>query len=250
MRIHGVTALVTGANRGLGAAFAQALLERGAKTVYAAARNPGDVTSPGLVPVQLDITDPGAVTAAAARCADVTLLINNAVCATQTPLIAGSSLDNARQEMETNYFGTLAMCRAFAQVLGHNGGGALVNMLSIASFFNSPALGTFCPTKAALWSLTNGVRIELRRQGTLVVAVHSGFIDTRLAAGFDVPKHAPADVAAQVLEAVEAGREEVLADERTRAMKAALPRDLELIYPEIERQWAAAAAGPTAAAHP
>jgi NAD(P)-dependent dehydrogenase (short-subunit alcohol dehydrogenase family) len=239
MKLAGVTALVTGANRGLGAAFARALIERGARTVYAGARHPADVTSPDLVPVQLDITDPGEVASAAARCADVTLLINNAAYATQTPLIAGPSLDNARQEMETNYFGTLAMCRAFAGVLGRNGGGALVNMLSITSFFNSPALGTFCPTKAALWSLTNGVRIELRRQGTLVIGAHSGFIDTRLAAGFDVPKHTPADVAAQVLDAVEAGREEVLADERTRSIKAALPRDLELIYPDVERQWAA-----------
>ena len=239
MKIEGATALVTGANRGLGAAFARTLLERGARTVYAGARKPGDVTDPDVVPIELDITDPGKVAAAAARCQDITLLINNAVYATQSPLIASPALDEARQEMETNYFGTLAMCRAFAPVLGRNGGGALVNMLSIVSFFNAPAMGSFCPTKAALWSLTNGLRIELRQQGTLVVAVHSGFIDTRLAEGFDVPKHRPADVAAQVLDAVESGREEVLADERTRAVKASLPDDLELIYPDVERQWAA-----------
>jgi short-subunit dehydrogenase len=124
-------------------------------------------------------------------------------------------------------------------VLGRNGGGALVNMLSIVSFFNVPAMGSFCSTKAALWSLTNGLRIELRQQGTLVVAAHSGFIDTRLAEGFDVPKHQPADVAAQVLDAIDSGREEVLADERTRAVKASLPDDLELIYPDVERHWAA-----------
>ncbi len=239
MKIEGATAVITGANRGLGAAFAQALLSRGARTVYGGARDPGSITDPGVVPVELDITEPGQVAAAAARCQDVTLLINNAVYATQSPLIAAPSLDEARQEMETNYFGTLAMCRAFAPILSRNGGGALVNMLSIVSFFNVPAMGTFCPTKAALWSLTNGVRIELRAQGTLVVAAHSAFIDTRLAEGFDVPKHAPAEVAAQILDAVESGREEVLADERTRAMKAALPNDLELIYPDVERQWAA-----------
>ena len=239
MKIEGATAVITGANRGLGAAFAQALLSRGARTVYGGARDPGSITDPGVVPVELDITDPSQVTAAAARGQDVTLLINNAVYATQSPLIASPALDEARREMETNYFGTLAMCRAFAPVLSRNGGGALVNMLSIVSFFNVPAMGTFCPTKAALWSLTNGVRIELRAQGTLVVAAHSAFIDTRLAEGFDVAKHAPAEVAAQILDAVESGREEVLADERTRAMKAALPNDLELIYPDVERQWAA-----------
>jgi NAD(P)-dependent dehydrogenase (short-subunit alcohol dehydrogenase family) len=239
MKIEGATALITGANRGLGAAFAQTLLARGTRTVYGGARDPGNITDPDVVPVELDITDPGEVAAAAARCQDVTLLINNAVYATQSPLIASPSLDEARREMETNYFGTLAMCRAFAPILSRNGGGALVNMLSIVSFFNVPTMGSFCPTKAALWSLTNGVRIELRGQGTLVVAAHSGFIDTRLAEGFDVPKHAPAEVAAQILDAVESGREEVLADERTRAMKAALPNDLELIYPDVERQWVA-----------
>jgi NAD(P)-dependent dehydrogenase (short-subunit alcohol dehydrogenase family) len=239
MRIEGATALVTGANRGLGAAFAQNLLERGAAIVYAGARDPSNVRAPGVVPVRLDITDPAEVTAAAVRCQDVTLLINNAVYATQSPLIASPSLDPARQEMETNYFGTLAMCRAFAPLLGRNGGGALVNMLSIVSFFNAPAMGSLCATKAALWSLTNGVRIELRGQGTLVVAAHSAFIDTRLTEGFDVPKHAPADVAALILDAVESGREEILVDERTRTMKAALPDDLEQIYPAVERQWAA-----------
>jgi short-subunit dehydrogenase len=107
----------------------------------------------------------------------------------------------------------------------------LVNVLSIVSFFSA--------TKAALWSLTNGIRVELRQQGTLVVAVHSSFIDTRLSAGLNVPKHSPQDVTAQVLDAVEAGREEVLVDERTRGVKAALNRDLDLIYPDVERQWQA-----------
>lgn len=147
--------------------------------------------------------------------------------------------------METNYFGTLAMCRAFAPVLARGGGGAIVNMLSIVSFYNRPALGTFCATKAALWSLTNGIRIELRGQGTQVLAIHSGFIDTEAAAGIDVPKHAPADVVGWALDALEAGAEELLADQATRDAKAALPRDLELLYPAIERQHLAAR-GPSA----
>ncbi|MFJ4657746.1 SDR family oxidoreductase [Nocardia sp. NPDC088792] len=238
MRIEGVTALVTGANRGLGRAFTRVLLERGA-TVYAGARNPETVTEPGVIPVRLDITDPDQVAAAAARCGEVALLINNAAYATQSPLIATPTLDAARLEMETNYFGTLSMCRAFAPVLARNGGGAVVNMGSIVSFFNNGAMGSFCSTKAALWSMTNGLRVELRPQRTLVVSAHSGFIDTDLAAGFDGPKHDPHAVAAAILDAVETGREEVLYDEATRAMKAALPDDLELIYPEVERQWLA-----------
>ncbi len=239
MQIEGAVALVTGANRGLGKAFARALVERGARTVYAGARSPEDVTDPDVTPIRLDITSAEQVADAVRRCADVTLLINNAVEGRQSPLIGAGSLEAARAQMETNYFGTLAMCQAFAPVLARNGGGALVNMLSIVSFFNRPSIGSFCATKAALWSMTNGIRIELRSQGTLVVGVHAGFIDTRQAIGFHGPKHDPADVAALVLDAIEAGREEVLADDRTRTMKASLPRDQELIYPEVEKAWQA-----------
>ncbi len=212
MQIEGEVALVTGANRGLGQAYARALVERGARTVYAAARHPEDVADPEVTPIKLDITAPQEVADAARRCGEVTLLVNNAVEARQSALIGAGSLDAARAQMETNYFGTLAMCQAFAPVLARNGGGAVVNMCSIVSFYNRPDIGSFCATKAALWSMTNGIRIELRPQGTLVVGVHVGFIDTRQAVGFDGPKHAPADVAALVLDAVEADQEELLAD--------------------------------------
>lgn len=231
MRINGAVALVTGANRGLGKAFVGRLAQRGARVVYAGARDPADVTDPNAVPVRLDITDPADVAAAVERCRDVTLLINNAAVASRGLLMSAPTMDLARREMETNYFGTLAMCRAFAPQLA---GGALVNMLSITSFFSYPGMGSLCATKAAAWSLTNAVRMELRAQATLVVGVHASFIDTRLAQGVDVPKHAPDDVADLVLDAVEAGSEEVLADERTREMKRSLPRDLELIYPALE----------------
>jgi NAD(P)-dependent dehydrogenase (short-subunit alcohol dehydrogenase family) len=146
-------------------------------------------------------------------------------------------MDGARLEMETNYFGTLAMCRAFAPVLAANGGGALVNMLSVVSWFTNPVNGSYGASKAAEWALTNGIRIELARHGTLVVAVHAGFIDTDMAAEFDAPKVSPASVVRQVLDAVEAGQIEVLADERTRRVKASLPRDHELIYPPIQAAW-------------
>jgi NAD(P)-dependent dehydrogenase (short-subunit alcohol dehydrogenase family) len=145
--------------------------------------------------------------------------------------------------MQTNYFGTLAMCRAFAPVLAANGGGALVNMLSIVSWFANPVNGSYSASKAAAWAMTNGIRIELARQGTLVVAVHAGFIDTDMAAGIDAPKISPAAVARQVLDAVEAGQIEVLADDRTRQVKASLSRDHELIYPAVQAGWDAAHPG-------
>jgi NAD(P)-dependent dehydrogenase (short-subunit alcohol dehydrogenase family) len=237
MQVSGSIALVTGANRGLGRALARELLRRGAKTVYAAARRLETVTEPGVVPVRLDVTDRDQVIAAAARCADVTLLVNNAGVLTNSPLLAAPSCEPAHQEMAVNYFGTLAMCRAFASVLARNGGGALVNILSGASFFTNPVMGSYSASKAAAWALTNGVRVELRRQGTLVVAVHSGYLDTDMARGVDAPKVSPERVAALTLDAVEAGHQEVLADERTRQIKAAVPNDLHEIYPGIQRTW-------------
>jgi NAD(P)-dependent dehydrogenase (short-subunit alcohol dehydrogenase family) len=239
MRIAGSVALVTGAGRGLGRAFVHALAARGAKTVYAAARNPAAVTEPGVVPVALDITDSERVAQVAEECQDVTLLVNNAGVMELSPLIGAPTLDGARLEMETNYFGTLAMCRAFAPVLAANGGGAIVNMLSVVSWFTNPVNGSYSASKAAEWSMTNGVRIELARQGTLVVGVNAGFIDTDMAAELagDAPKTSPEDVARQVFDAVEAGQVEVLADGRTRRIKSLLPQDHEKIYPAVQATW-------------
>ena len=234
MRIDGAVALVTGANRGLGSAIACRLVARGAR-VYGGTRRPAEPSAPGVTPVPLDITDPDQVAAASERCGDVTLLVNNAAVASPGALLTGPA-DLARHEMETNYLGTLAMCRALAPVLARNGGGALVNMLSITSFFSFPGLGSLSATKAAAWSMTHGVRTELRAQGTLVVGVHASAIETRLAEGLDMPKHRPDEVADLILDAVEDGREEVLADERTRWAKRSLPRDLELVYPTLNSE--------------
>ena len=237
MRIDGSVALVTGANRGLGRVFARELVSRGAARVYGAARHPDAVTEPGVTPVALDITDADRVAQVAQQCADVSLLVNNAGVLKYSAFISAPSLDAARAEMEVNYFGTLSMCRAFAPVLAANGGGAIVNMLSVTSFYTNLIDASYGASKAAEWSLTNGVRLELHRQGTLVVAVHASFIDTDMAALTNAPKDSPESVARQAFDAVEAGQVEVLADERTRTIKAQLSRDQELIYPPLQKFW-------------
>jgi NAD(P)-dependent dehydrogenase (short-subunit alcohol dehydrogenase family) len=237
MKIDGSVALVTGANRGLGRVYARGLVSRGAAKVYGAARGPAAGAEAGVTPIQLDITDPERVAQVAQECADVGLLVNNAGVMKASTFIDAPNLDAARLEMETNYFGTLSMCRAFAPVLAANGGGAVVNMLSVTSFYTNPLDASYGASKAAAWSLTNGIRVELAHQGTLVVAVHASFIDTDMAAGLDVPKISPESVARQALDAVESGQVEVLADERTRFVKASLPRDQELIYPPVQEFW-------------
>ena len=233
MKISGSTVLVTGANRGLGAAFARALLDRGARTVYAGARDPAMITGRDLTPVALDITDPAAVSAAAGRCADVDILINNAGISLSSHPGSDPGLDAGRAEMETNYFGTLAMSRAFAPVLARNGGGALVNVLSVLSFVTFPQVSTYAASKAAAWSLTNALRLELREQGTHVLGVHAGYIDTDMAARVDGPKISPVEVVAQTLDGLEAGAYEVFADDLSRQAKAALSGGLELLYPAL-----------------
>lgn len=237
MNLNGSVALVTGGNRGLGQAYVQALLEAGAQKVYVSARQLTETADPRLQPLKLDITNPSDIAAAVEACQDITLLINNAGVAYASPLIGVATVDYARSEMETNYFGTLAMSRAFAPILKKNGGGALVNMLSVASWYTNPILGSYGVSKAAELAMTNGVRIELRAQGTLVVGVHAGFIDTDMAASFNGPKVSPAAVAAATIEAILAGREEVLADKTSHDIKAALATNPEAFYRNIQEAW-------------
>jgi NAD(P)-dependent dehydrogenase (short-subunit alcohol dehydrogenase family) len=222
MKLTSSVALVTGANRGLGRAFAQGLLAAGARKVYAAARDPATIDLPGAVPIALDVTDDSAVRAAARDCGDVTLLVNNAGIARRSPFLGDGSADAVREMLDTNFFGMLATSRAFAPVLNANGGGALVNMLSVLSWINMPVMSGYGASKAAAWALTNGLRNELRAQGTLVVGVHAAFIDTDMARGVPAPKTKPEDVVRQVLEAIETGQEEVFADAITRAVKGGL----------------------------
>ena len=237
--IEGTTALVTGANRGLGKAFVQALLDRGAAKVYAGARDPGtvDVTDARVVPVQLDITNSEHIAAAARDCSDVSLLVNNAGAMLLRPFLSAPDMSAARTEMETNYFGTLAMARAFAPALAAAGDGALVNVLSVASWYAPPFNASYCASKSAEWALTNALRVELRGQGTLVVGVFAGFIDTDMTATVEDSKISPREVAAQTLDAVEKGRPEVLTDDWTRHVKDSVATDQESLYPDIQRSW-------------
>jgi NAD(P)-dependent dehydrogenase (short-subunit alcohol dehydrogenase family) len=222
MKIQDSVALVTGANRGLGLAFAKALLAAGARKVYAAARNPASVTLPGVVPIALDVTQADQVAAVARECGDVTLLINNAGISRSSGFLGDGTLEALRAELDTNVYGPLLTTRAFAPVLARHGGGAVVNVLSALSWVNMPAFGTYSATKSAAWSMTNGLRHELRGQGTQVLGLHVAFMDTDMARGAQGPKAHPDDVVAQVLAALEAGREEVLADVITRQVKLGL----------------------------
>jgi NAD(P)-dependent dehydrogenase (short-subunit alcohol dehydrogenase family) len=238
MKISGSTALVTGANRGLGQALVQALRDAGCRKIYAAARHVDGIAAAATVePVRLDITKDEQVSAVAARCGDVDLLINNAGVAAFTPLLGAPTADNARLEMETNYFGTLAMCRGFAPVLAKNGGGALVNILSVTSWFSAPLQGSYCASKAAAWSLTKAARFELRAQGTQVVGVYAGYIDTGMTAGLSIAKTRPQDIAARVLAGIEAGTEEILADERAHNVQAELLKDSSAFDAAMQRAW-------------
>jgi NAD(P)-dependent dehydrogenase (short-subunit alcohol dehydrogenase family) len=224
MDVKGSTALVTGANRGLGKAIVDELLRRGARKVYAGARDPQTVVSddPRVVPVRLDVTDHDSVYAAAALATDVDLLINNAGISDGTSVFGPEGVESLRRQLETNTLGPLEMTRAFAPVLEANGGGAVVNVLSVLSWVTFPSTSAYSASKAAAWSVTNASRGELRAQGTQVVGVHVGYLDTDMAAHVDGPKTDPADLAGQVLDGVESGADEVLGDELSRGVKAAL----------------------------
>ncbi len=233
MDISHSVALVTGANRGIGREFARTLVERGA-TVYATARRPETIDLEGVRPLALDITDPESVAAAAAAAPDVTLLINNAGVSTGTDLVSGD-LDRIRLELDTHFWGTLSMVRAFAPVLAANGGGAIANVLSALSWFTVPGAGAYHVGKAAQWALTNGVRLELAKQGTSVTGVHLGSADTDMMRGYDGPKIPPTAVVEAALAGVETGAAEVLVDDWSRWIKAGLVGTPEEFAADIRR---------------
>ena len=222
MKLDNAVVLITGANRGLGLAFAREALARGARKVYAGARDPASVTLPGVIPVQLDVTNPDDIAAAVKLCGDVTLVVNNAGIGQTISFLADGAIDAGHKLLETNFFGMWRVSQAFAPVLKANGGGALLNVLSIASWINSPMLAVYGATTSAAWALTNGLRHELRDQKTQVLGLHVGFIDTDLVRGLDMPKTQPEVVAQRTYNALEAGADEVMADEITQQVKQGL----------------------------
>ena len=224
MDLAGATVLVTGSNRGLGKEFVRQLAERGAQRIYATARAPQPVDLPGVEVLALDVTDDASVQAAAGQAGDVDVLINNAGVSTYQPLITGD-LDKIALELDTHFYGTLRVTRAFAPILAANGGGAILNILSVLSWLSFPGVGAYGAAKAAQWSLTDATRLELAEQGTLVCALHVGAVDTDMMAGWDVPKNTPADVVRAGLDALRAGKAEVLADDAARQAKAGLATD-------------------------
>lgn len=214
--------LVTGANRGLGKALAQAAVAAGARKVYAAARNPASVDIAGVTPIQLDVTNAADIAAAVKAIPDLTILVNNAGISTGSGATTPDALQAARDELEVNFFAPLALSHAFAPVLGRNGGGAIINILSALSWLSFPSTGTYSASKAAAWGLTNSLRGELRAQNTHVLAAHMGYMDTDMTAGIDAPKSAPADIAAAIVNALQANEDEVLTDAVSHQVKAGL----------------------------
>ena len=237
MDIAGKKALVTGANRGLGRAFAEALLEAGASKVYAGARDPSTVSDPRHTPVRLDVTSSRDVAAAAKACSDVEILINNAGAMLAAPVLSENSEDALRREMEVNVFGMLAMAKALAPVLRHNGGGVIVNMLSVVSWYVYPFNATYSTKHAAL-AVTDGLRIQLKAQGTQVVGVYAGFIDTDMGATLSSgPKTSPQQVARKTVQGIRAGLDHVLADERAESTWQAVRQDPAKLHAEMQARW-------------
>lgn len=237
MDITDSVALVTGANRGLGREFTHQLLARGARAVYATARRTETLEAltreygDRVRPLEIDVTRPETIAAARAAATDVSLLINNAGIATATRLVDGD-LDDLRAELDTHFWGTLHMTRAFAPALAAQGGGAIVNVMSALSFISNIDHGAYAVAKAAQWQLTNAVRLELAAQGTHVLGVHLAATDTDMMAGADIPKNDPKVVIAQALDALAEDRFEML-DEVTAGIKQLLSGPPETIYPSL-----------------
>lgn len=232
MDISQQTALVTGANRGFGRQLALELISRGA-IVYAGARNPDSIQLLGAKPLQIDITDPNSVEAAAEVAGDVTLLINNAGVSTGASLINGS-LEDIHTEFDTHFFGTLSMVRAFAPKIASNGGGTILNILSASSWFTSVNAGAaYSAAKSAEWALTNAIRLELADQKVRVAGLHVGYMDTDLTASITAPKLNAADVAKIAIDGIQADSYEILADEVSRKVQKGLAGGVSALYPQF-----------------
>jgi len=230
--LNGAIVLVTGANGGIGTHFVREALARGAAKVYATARSPREWDDERIVPLALDVTDAESIRAAVEAAPDVTVLVNNAGASTSSPGILTHTDEEIRRNVETNFLGPLFLARAFAPVLAaHGGETAIIDIHSALSWY--AVAGIYSATKAALWSATNSLRLELQPAGVQVVGVHVGWVDTAMAAHTTDPKLDPAVLVAKVLDATEAGEYEVLADDTSVNVKSALSAPLEALYPQL-----------------
>jgi NAD(P)-dependent dehydrogenase (short-subunit alcohol dehydrogenase family) len=228
--IEGATALVTGGNRGFGRAMVDELLDRGAAKVYATSRSPHRTRDERIVPLVVDVGDEASVAAAADAAPDVSIVVNNAGVMLATPVLQ-APLADIRSELEVNLFGTIRVARAFAPILARRPSSSLVNVLSVLSWL---ALGRgYEISKAAAWSATNSMRVQLREQGTIVTALHVGYMDTDMTARIEAPKADPREIARQTADAILAGQYEVLADETSRKVKSQLSQDLTNLYARL-----------------
>jgi NAD(P)-dependent dehydrogenase (short-subunit alcohol dehydrogenase family) len=237
MDLTGAVVLITGAGGAIGQATTQAFVEAGAAKVYAATRVENaevGLVAPHVVPIHLDVTDQASIDAAAALCTDVTILVNNAGVNHNAPVIGASDADWARHEIEVNYLGNLAVSRAFAPILVGNGGGAMVNVLSILSRVNHPGMATYCASKAALHSVTQAFRAQLRPKGTLVCSFMPGAVDTRLTAHLQIPKMTTDEAAAALIDALRNDVEDAYPGDMAGGVSAGLAAD----YKAVESQFA------------
>ena len=229
--IKGAVVLVTGANGGLGRQFVQQSLDRGAAKVYATARTLRSWNDPRIHPLTLDVTDETSIAAAAAAAADTTVVINNAGVISAVDSLATGDVADFRRLFETNFFGAVNVVRGFAPVLEHNGGGVFLDVHSVVSWVATG--GAYSASKAAFWSATNSLRVELAHLGIEFTGLHMGYVDTAMADGIDSPKSVPADIVRDALDGLEAGQYEVLADDITRAVKQNLAGPIEAMYPQL-----------------
>ena len=228
--LKGAVVLVTGGGRGLGKALVSEALGRGASKVYATARDLRTVTDAGAIAVPLEVTDATSIAALAEQLTDVTVLINNAGGYRAASFLTGDLAD-VRAEFEVNFYGPLLLTRAFVPQIIANGGGHILNVASVLSW--AALGGSYSASKAALWSMTNSLRLELLPQGVGVTGLHVGYMDTDMAAQVDSFKTPPAEVAHLALDGVEANAFEVLADDITRRVRSGLSADVAAIYPQL-----------------
>ncbi|MDP3919269.1 MAG: SDR family oxidoreductase [Candidatus Omnitrophota bacterium] len=238
IKIEGSVVFITGANRGIGKALVEQAVKLGAKKIYATARDtdklaPVIMIDQGkIMAITMDVTKPEQIEAAAKEAQDTTIVINNAGVASMQGFITAENIAAARNEMEVNYLGALQVARGFTQILNDNGGGALINIISVAGLTNFPFAASYSASKAAAHSLTQGLRAELSGLGTYVAGVYPGPVDTDMAKDVPMEKASPEQVALNIYQAMAAGLEEIFPDPYAEQFAKAWKKDAKAVEQE------------------